>query len=279
MAVPPALPRPYANVSTAQARAGIDKITRRMQEIVDYPDPRSHQEAIDNANTIATKINATYREIFRPETVEAHEGLISISLISVRAEDFHGNEKPISEQVLQFNKGRTTLLRKLKTTAELLHEMIDASENEDETAKILSAYNGLSLHPDIAEAASDLYRNGHYANAIEDAVKALNNLVRLKSGEEQDGEALMNYVFSPKMPRLAFNDLADTSDTDEQRGFMMMFAGAVAGLRNPRAHKLIKDDAERSLEFIAYISLLAKLLARAKKMPVLPSRRGPKAPD
>ncbi len=45
---------------------------------------------------------------------------------------------------------------------------------------------------------------------------------------------------------------------------MMMFAGAVAGLRNPRAHKFVNDDPERALEFIAYISLLAKLLDSAK---------------
>jgi hypothetical protein len=59
---------------------------------------------------------------------------------------------------------------------------------------------------------------------------------------------------------LKFNSLADQSDRDEQKGFMMMFSGAVAGLRNPRAHKFIQDDPERALEFIAYISLLAKLL-------------------
>jgi hypothetical protein len=38
---------------------------------------------------------------------------------------------------------------------------------------------------------------------------------------------------------------------------MMMFSGAVAGLCNPRAHNLIKDDPERVLEFIAFVSLLA----------------------
>ena len=115
-------------------------------------------------------------------------------------------------------------------------------------------------------AASALYRDGHYSNAIENAVKALNNLVRLHSDVDNlDGSKLMNLVFSPEKPVLKFNDLADESDKDEQRGFMMMFSGAVAGLRNPRAHKLIKDDPERALEFIAFVSLLAKLLDGAKK--------------
>ena len=71
------------------------------------------------------------------------------------------------------------------------------------------AYEGLDLHPAIARAANDLYRNGHYANAIEDAVKALNNLVRLHSGEDGDGTPLMEKVFSPKKPILRFNEGRD----------------------------------------------------------------------
>jgi uncharacterized protein (TIGR02391 family) len=131
--------------------------------------------------------------------------------------------------------------------------------------RAIRAYSNLDLHPEIARAASDLCRHGHYANAIEDAVKALNGLVRMRSGKELDGADLMKTVFSPKNPVLRFNDLMDRPDQDEQEGFMMMFSGAVAGLRNPRAHKLIKDDPERALEFIAFVSLLAKLLDGAKK--------------
>ncbi len=75
----------------------------------------------------------------------------------------------------------------------------------------------------------------------------------------------MEYVFSLKNPILRFNGLSNISEIEEQKGFMMMFCGAVAGLRNPRAHKIIKDDPEMALEFIAYISLLAKLVDKATK--------------
>jgi uncharacterized protein (TIGR02391 family) len=131
---------------------------------------------------------------------------------------------------------------------------------------LLRAYQGLELHPDIARAASKLYQDRHYANAVEAAVKALNNLVRLRSGLEVDGVTLMERAFSTKNPILKFNDLSTESDRDEQRGFMMMFSGAVAGLRNPRAHGFIHDDPERALEFIAYVSLLAKLLDEATRV-------------
>src|SRR5205085_11794721 len=70
-----------------------------------------------------------------------------------------------------------------------------------------------------------------------DLVKALNALVRMRSDVELDGAPLMQKVFSANAPVLRFNALGDESDRNEQQGFMMMFSGAVAGLRNPRAHK------------------------------------------
>jgi uncharacterized protein (TIGR02391 family) len=122
----------------------------------------------------------------------------------------------------------------------------------------------LDLHPEIARAASKLYQDGHYATAVEQAVKALNGLVRVRSGLDTDGMSLMERAFSPSNPIIKFNDLSDLSDKDEQKGYMMMFCGAVAGLRNPRAHAFIQDDPERAMEFIAFVSLLAKLLDEAK---------------
>jgi uncharacterized protein (TIGR02391 family) len=88
-------------------------------------------------------------------------------------------------------------------------------------------------------------------------------LVRLRSGLDIDGTPLMEKAVSPNNPILKFNDLSDQSDRDEQKGFMMMFSGAVSGLTNPRAHGFIHDDPERALEFIAFVSLLAKLSKRS----------------
>jgi uncharacterized protein (TIGR02391 family) len=86
----------------------------------------------------------------------------------------------------------------------------------------------------------------------------------LRSNKELDGVALMQNVFSKDNPILRFNDLKDNTDKDEQLGFMWLYSGAVMGLRNPRAHRIIADDPERALEFIAFISLLAKMLDESK---------------
>ena len=155
-------------------------------------------------------------------------------------------------------RARQTLLTLVEELNEKLEDMGEAPG-----APALRAFEGLELHPEIDRRATPLFRDGHYADAVEAAVKALNAFVRLRSGLEIDGSQLMERAFSPNNPVLAFNGLENQSDRDEQKGFMMLFSGAVAGLRNPRAHSFIEDDPERALEFIAFVSLLAKLLDAA----------------
>jgi uncharacterized protein (TIGR02391 family) len=75
----------------------------------------------------------------------------------------------------------------------------------------------------------------------------------------------MRTAFSPNAPILAFNDLTDPGDRDEQKGLMHLFEGAVLALRNPRAHALSDDSPELALEYIALLSLLAKRLQQATR--------------
>jgi uncharacterized protein (TIGR02391 family) len=175
---------------------------------------------------------------------------------------------PLPEIIEGLRRGKARSIALLNQAIASLHEKLaemGESRANDPDARTLRAYEGLDLHSEIARAASQLYKDGHYANAVEDSVKALNALVRLRSGLEVDGVPLMQQAFSSKKPILKFNDLSDQSDHDEQLGFMNLFSGAVSGLRNPRAHGFIRDDAERALEFIAFVSLLAKLLDGAKR--------------
>ena len=95
----------------------------------------------------------------------------------------------------------------------------------------------------------------------------MNGFVKIRSGrDELDGTDLMLKVFGGKEPVLRFNELKDDSDRSEQQGMMHLFAGAMMGLRNPRAHKLIQDDPERALEYVAFISLLAKILDECQRV-------------
>lgn len=141
-----------------------------------------------------------------------------------------------------------------------------AEQTQDPTARVRAAFRDLDLHPRIGAVAADLYRDGHYRNAVLDAAVALVNFVKEKSRRHDlDGAALMRTVFSRNNPLLAFNDLADQSQQDEQEGLMHLFEGAVLAYRNPRAHDLVADSAEYALESIAFLSMLAKRVARARR--------------
>ena len=59
---------------------------------------------------------------------------------------------------------------------------------------------------------------------------------------------LCEQFFSKNYPVLAFNNLTDQSDLDEQEGMMHLFEGAVLGIRNPRGHDFLDDSPERAME-------------------------------
>ena len=81
-----------------------------------------------------------------------------------------------------------------------------------------------------------LFRDGHWARAVEEGYKTLNQVVKSKSGVDLDGQALMQYCFSEKKPLLSINGLKTSSERSEQLGYQMMLAGAMVGIRNRRAH-------------------------------------------
>jgi uncharacterized protein (TIGR02391 family) len=266
--------RPSANLSPAQIRAAIPLLEARIADlralsvetITSHHDPR--------VVALQSAIDATLHRIFGPETTDYQrlrdakiiESALYAGPVSPGSIYRGADARPLQNILRGVEGGRQRAIALLTREVEMMKEQLGA-EGDGVGDRAIRAYTNLDLHPEIARASSQLYRDGHYANAIEDAVKALNALVRMRSGETIDGMPLMEKVFSPKAPILRFSALADQSDKDEQLGFMKMFAGAVAGLRNPRAHKLIKDDPERALEFIAFVSLLAKLLDGAIKTP------------
>ena len=138
----------------------------------------------------------------------------------------------------------------------------------DPVARARTTFEGMSLHSRIAVVCSDLYRDGHYSQAVFDASKALVNLVKDRSGKHDlDGTKLMTTVFSKNNSILAFNDLKDQSDLDEQEGMMYLFMGAVLGVRNPRGHSVLTDSPEDALEYIGLLSLLANRVEKAKRRP------------
>jgi uncharacterized protein (TIGR02391 family) len=129
------------------------------------------------------------------------------------------------------------------------------------------AFQGRRLHPAIVTVAQHLYLDGHYAQAVFEAGKALIVLVKVKSGKtDSDGAPLMQSTFSVNNPILAFNSLTDQSDRDEQQGMMHLYTGAVMAVRNPGGHRVgVIEQPDRALQHLELLSYLADRLDEAKK--------------
>jgi uncharacterized protein (TIGR02391 family) len=121
------------------------------------------------------------------------------------------------------------------------------------------------LHPKVVLAGKPRFEAGHYADAVEAAFKELNGvvkeMVKKKTGQEFDGAALMQKAFSPNPPVLvALDDLSTESGKNIQQGYMQIFAGAITGIRNPKAHENLTITKERAIHHLFLASLLFKRL-------------------
>jgi uncharacterized protein (TIGR02391 family) len=124
----------------------------------------------------------------------------------------------------------------------------------------------LNLHPRISDVASDLFMDGYHWEAVFAAAKALVNYIKERSGQHQlDGAPLVRTVFSRKEPILAFNELSDQTDMDEQEGMMHLFEGVILGIRNPGGHSFPEGPEQRAVEYLSLISLLAYRIQEAKR--------------
>jgi uncharacterized protein (TIGR02391 family) len=75
----------------------------------------------------------------------------------------------------------------------------------------------------------------------------------------------MRAVFSKNDPALAFNDLSNQTDLDEQEGMMHLFEGAVLAIRNPGGHSFPEGSEQRAMEYISLVSFLAYQVQESKR--------------
>ena len=116
------------------------------------------------------------------------------------------------------------------------------------------------LHPSVTGVARQRFDSGHYADAVESALKALNvqvkTLYKTKTGEELDGVPLMRKAFAHTNPIIQLGDLTEQTGRNIQQGYMDLFVGAIAGIRNPKAHDNIVIDEVRAIHHLFVTSLL-----------------------
>lgn len=117
------------------------------------------------------------------------------------------------------------------------------------------------MHSEIIRVAQQRFESEQYADAVEAAFKEINtrvkNMYLEKNGETKDGADLMFSAFPANNPVLCFDfSTSPFSKDDIQKGYMHMFAGAMMGIRNPKAHAnemITKEDALRKLAFASML--------------------------
>lgn len=122
--------------------------------------------------------------------------------------------------------------------------------------------------PELRAVTESRFRSEHYADAVENGVKLLINVVAERSGRsfDLDGTGLMTTVFSERSPVLRVNANKTKSDKSEQLGYMYLFAGMVAAFRNPRAHSAdLKDSPETALMVLELVDHLLGVVRKATR--------------
>ncbi len=120
------------------------------------------------------------------------------------------------------------------------------------------------LHPIITRVSKSRFDSKQYADSVEAAFKEVNKvikeIVKTDNGEELDGAPLMYKAFSPKQPIIRVGDLSSETGRNIQQGYMQMYAGAMIGIRNPKAHENIVIDRTRAIHLLTLASLLMSKL-------------------
>ncbi len=253
-------PQPAAaNLSAEQMRTAIPKLERRIRDIEEFDPSSLSQRSDPRLGALENKLEDTIADVFGHGTLEYHR-------FSPGSLDTAGYNMmyatPLDEVIRSVQESKQRELTNLQTIIELFNEKLEDG-GESPASKARRAFGDLDLHPEIARACSKLFSDGHYAEAVENACKVLDMLVKMRSMRmDPSGTELMQLVFSPKAPVLKFNEQKNDSERSEQQGMMYLFAGTMLAIRNPRAHGLVKDHPENAVAYISFISMLAKALDR-----------------
>lgn len=116
------------------------------------------------------------------------------------------------------------------------------------------------IHTLIYQVSEERFHGGFYADAVESALKEVNSrvkkLYRKYRNEEKDGQDLMRKAFTPSNPFLIFEGIDTESGRNVQEGYMQIFAGAMQGIRNPKAHENLSISREDAIKRLVLASLL-----------------------
>lgn len=177
----------------------------------------------------------------------------SIRVAGIANEWINGYPERVSPKCVQ---ELSSLVLAVKARAERTPEIVSGHQ----PAQPLVDPHWPLLHPTVVALGKPRMDAGHYADAVESCLKELSTSVKLKhqqaTGQELDGVDLMRKAFKLDAPSIVLAPLVDETGKNIQRGYLDLFAGAMAGVRNPKAHGNVQITKERAIHFLFLASLL-----------------------
>ncbi len=121
------------------------------------------------------------------------------------------------------------------------------------------------IHPNIIRSSYRQYREGLYRDAVLNAIVAVFDLIRERTGLSEDGVQLVGRAFSIDNPVLILSTLDTDSGQNEQKGFIQILQGAYIGIRNPKAHSLrMNPTQDAAAQYLVFASLLARRIEESR---------------
>jgi len=116
------------------------------------------------------------------------------------------------------------------------------------------------LSDSVCSAVQEHYDNGHYRDAVLDAVGLMTERLRTKAGVDGDGVRLCGAALGGDTPRLKLNRMDTPSQIDEQSGLEDLVRGIYRGIRDPRVHETTYRDDQKICD--ALLVLLDYVITR-----------------
>lgn len=245
-------PLHHRNFTIEEIDSAIVKINRRIKDVegldstkIRFDDPQVH--------IVQSNIRNSVLEIFGENSPEYREH----RYITIWAGGHVINESD--------HKSQQKFVAGISRTIAILRGLISRLEEKREDLGDASPQVGSpdfwsDIHPKIAAVAKVRYESNQFADAVEAAFKEINSImkdiVKRNTGKELDGASLMRTALSPKDPIICLDDLSTETGKNIQEGYMEIFAGAMIGIRNPKAHDNINITDNRARHFIYLTSLL-----------------------
>jgi len=167
------------------------------------------------------------------------------------------------ERILRFKNFRDVIEIMRPRNSKISSEMKINGSSIDQEEDHIGDFQFL-LHTEIKKHALKLYNNGHLRDAVLTSIIAVFDIIREKTGLENDGDRLIGKAFSLEKPYLILSEIDSESGKNDQKGFMQIYRGSFQGIRNPKAHSLAHDLTKlKAAQYLVFASLLARRIDEA----------------